>query len=331
MTRITKVAVGVLCLILIVFPLLVNPYIVQIAITTITYSLLGLAFAFSMKAGLPRIDIAAWCSIGSFTTALLMNAGMSFWLAALTGGLISMILGWLLFSVAIPRGILIFFIYCMMWMLLAPNVIRFLFMLPFLRGAGGLIPPPTIGSYVIFVKRDLFYVGLFFLGLNLVVYHLLYNSKIGRAWDAINSSLKLARSVGVNVVRYRMSNILIGNFFISLAGSYLVAFNRVPIPLTFDIKAGVLIMAYPFIGGLTHSLTGPILGAAIITFIPEYFRVIEEYQLIVTTIIMMLIIMFLPKGILGWLDQRVKPWLKRSPWYVHLSKWGTKEEREILW
>jgi len=72
----------VLCLLLVVFPLLVNPYIVQIAITTITYSLLGLAFAFSVRAGLPRIDIAAWCSIGSFTTALLMNAGISFWLAA---------------------------------------------------------------------------------------------------------------------------------------------------------------------------------------------------------------------------------------------------------
>jgi branched-chain amino acid transport system permease protein len=330
MTRITKVALGVLCLILIVFPLLVNPYVTQIAITTITYSLLGLAFAFSVRAGLPRIDIAAWCSIGSFTTALLMNAGMSFWLAALTGGLISMILGWLLFSVAIPRGILIFFIYCMMWMLLAPNVIRFVFMLPFLRGAGGVIPSPTIGSYVIFIKRDLFYVGLFFLGLNLVVYHLLFNSKIGRAWDAISSSLKLARSVGVNVVRYRMANILIGNFFISLAGSYFVAFNRAAIPLNFNLQSGVLVMAYPFIGGLTHSLAGPILGAAIAIFFPEYFRVTEEYQLIVTTVIMMAIIMFLPKGILGWLDQKAKPWFRRSPWYVRLSKWGIKEEREIL-
>jgi hypothetical protein len=45
---------------------------------------------------------------------------------------------------------------------------------------------------------------------------------------------------------------------------------------------------------------------------------------------MMAIIMFLPKGILGWLDQKAKPWLRRSSWYVRLSKWGTKEEREIL-
>lgn len=325
-----KVTLGVALLLLIAFPLLVNPYLVQVGITTITYSLLGLAFAFSMRASLPRIDIVAWWSIGSFTTALLMNAGMNFWLAALSGGLISVILGGLIFSIAMPRGMLIFFIYCMMCLLIAPNLIRFLLMLPFLRGAGGLVPVPTIGAYEFIIKRDLYYMGLFFLGLNLAVYYLLYNSKIGRAWNAISSSLRLARSVGVDVVKYRMANMLIGNFFISLAGSYLIAFNRASTPLMFNLQAGVLVMVYPFVGGLTHSLTGPILGAAIATWVPEYFHFKEEYQLIVTTVIMMLIIIFLPKGILGWIDQRIKPWFHRRQWYVRLSKWGSKEAREIL-
>ena len=59
MSHTTKIALAVLVLLLIAFPLLANPYVVQVAITTITYSMLGLACAFSMRVGLPRIDIAA--------------------------------------------------------------------------------------------------------------------------------------------------------------------------------------------------------------------------------------------------------------------------------
>lgn len=330
MSHTVKIILGVFCVLLIVFPLRSNPYPVQVAINAITYSLLGLAFVFSMRAGLPRIDIVAWWGVGSFTTALLVNRGMNFWLAALVAGLVSMILGWIIFSVAMPRGMLIFFIYCMMCLLLAPNLLRFFLMLPFLRGAGGLVHAPTIGAYHFIVKRDLYYMGLFFLGLNLVTYHLLYNSKIGRAWDAISANLKLAYSVGVDVVKYRMANMLIGNFFISLAGSYIIAFNRATIPLMFDLQAGVLVMVYPFVGGMTHSLLGPILGAIIATFVPEYLRFAEEYQIIITSVFLMIIIMFVPKGILGLVDRWVKPWFLRRQWFARLSKWGLKKSPDIF-
>ena len=329
MSHTTKVALAVLALLLIAFPWLVNPYVVQTAMTTVNYSLLGLAFAFSMRVGLPRIDIIAWWGIGGFTTALLINTGMSFWLAALTAGLITVILGGLVFSLVLPRGMLVFFIFCMFCLLIAPNLMPFLGKVPFLRGSGGIVPAPAIGSFEFIIKRDLYYLGLFSLALTLLVYYLLYNSKIGRSWNAIGSSLKLARSVGVDVVKYRMANVLIGNFFISLAGSYFVAYYRAATPLMLNFQAGVLAMIYPFIGGLTHSLMGPILGAIIASFIPNYFQFAAEYQVIVTSVMVILILMFLPQGILGWVDQMVKPWFYRRQWYVRLSKWGVKEPPHI--
>jgi len=100
MSRTTKVALAVLVLLLIAFPLLVNPYMVQVAITTINYSLLGLAFALSMRVGLPRIDVVAWWGVGGYTTALLMNTGMNFWLAALLAGLVTVILAGFFYSFA---------------------------------------------------------------------------------------------------------------------------------------------------------------------------------------------------------------------------------------
>ena len=89
--------------------------------------------------------------------------------------------------------------------------------LKFFGSWGGIsdIPPASIGSFQFIHKPELYYMGLFFLAITLVVYYLLYNSKIGTAWNAIGSSLKLANSVGIDIVKYRFVNILIGNFFLA--------------------------------------------------------------------------------------------------------------------
>jgi branched-chain amino acid transport system permease protein len=319
MSKPMKITLGVIVILLIVFPLFSNPYTVQVAITTITYSMLGLAFAFSMRVGLPRMDVAAWWGVGGYTTALLMKAGMSFWLTALIGGLIAVIIGGLVFSIAIPRGMMAFFIFCMV---LSMAFYQMYGTVSLFGGWSGIVnvPVPTIGSFEFIAKRDIYYMGLFFLALNGVVYYLLYNSKIGRAWNAIGSSLRLARSLGVNVVRYRMANVLIGNFFIALAGSYFVGYYRAAFPAIFSFAAGLNVMVYLIVGGFSYSLAGPIFGALIATFVPEYLRVEAQYQVIFTSVIVILILMFLPFGIIGWVDQKVRPWLSSQKWLSRASK-----------
>jgi branched-chain amino acid transport system permease protein len=196
--------------------------------------------------------------------------------------------------------------------LFGPNLIRLVFKLPFLHFGRHMITAPSIGSFEFITKPELYYMGLFFLGFNIVVLYLLYNSKIGKAWDGIHSSLKLAQSVGVDVVKYRIANMVIGNFLISLAGSYLVAYNLAPPPLSFNIQAGGMVMMYAFIGGLSHSFWGPILGSAILVFIPEYLRVAEEYEPIITSVLTIIVIIVMPDGILGWIDRKVLPWIRKS-------------------
>jgi branched-chain amino acid transport system permease protein len=280
--------------------------------------MLGLAFAFSMKVGLPRMDIAAWWGVGGYTTAILMKDGMSFWLTALIGGMIAVIVGGLVFSIAIPRGMMAFFIFCMVLSMAFYQVYG---TVDFFGGWSGIVsvPSPTIGSFQFVSKQSLYYMGLGFLIVNAVVYYLFYRSKIGRAWNAIGSSLGLARSLGIDVVRYRMANVLIGNFFIALAGSYFVAYYRAAVPAAFSFSAGLNVMVYLIIGGFTYSLSGPIIGALIATFLPEYLRVESQYQTIFTSAIVILILMFLPQGLLGLLDRKVRPWFLRQKWYGRLS------------
>jgi branched-chain amino acid transport system permease protein len=311
MSTLKKILLGILVLFILALPWLVNPYILQIFVFTITYAMLGLAFAFSLKVGLPRFDIAAWWGVGAYTTAMLMlKADMSFWLTLPIGGFIAMFLGFVVFAIAIPRGMMVFL---MFGMVVAMAMQQLFGSIDFFGGwsGTGTVPEPTIGSYVLINKSSLYFIGLIFLAINLLAYWALYNSKIGRAWNAIGSSLKLASSVGVNVARYRMANILIGNFFLAIAGGYYVAFSRVAVPDTFGFGNSIFVMMYAVVGGLAHGLLGPILGALIVTFIPEYFRLAKEYEPIITAIAMILIILFMPMGVLGVYDNWLKPKLTR--------------------
>lgn len=319
----------VLASLLIVFPLVTGPYTIQVTFMTITYSMLGLAFSFSMRVGLPRIDIGAWWSIGGYITALMMRSGINFWLAALVGGLVAVVLGWLLFSIILPRGMLTLFIFCLIGLIGTPQLLQYLTSVPFFRGTSGILPPATIGPFQIVTQRDLFYLGLFFLGFNLTVFFLLYNSRVGKTWDAIGSNLKLARSVGVNIFKYRMANLLIGNFFIAMAGSYFIAHYRAQMMLSFSLQSSVLIMIYPIIGGISHSLAGPIIGAIVAAFIPSYYlSFAQQYQIIISSGIGILILMFFPQGILGLIDQVVRRYFGQWRWYIRIMKYGVKE-REI--
>ena len=311
MGKIARIGLAVLVAFLVTLPWLVNPYILQILILTITYSMLGLAFAFTMKVGLPRFDVAAWWGVGAYATAMLMlKTGMSFWLTLPIGGLIAVLLGWIIFTVVIPRGMMVFLLAGMVLTLAAQMIFA---SVPYFGGWGGtpVIPIPTLGPIVLSGKTHIYFLGLFFLALNLVVYRALFSSKIGRAWDAIGSSLGLASSVGVNVVRYRMANVLIGNFFIAIAGGYLVASTLVAIPTMFTFANSINVMMYVVVGGITHALSGPLIGALIVTFIPEYLRVAKEYEPIITAAAIILIIIFIPSGILGLIGRHIKPRLSR--------------------
>ena len=313
MSAASKIGSALLIALLLLLPWLINPYVLQIVILTITYSMLGLAFALSLKVGLPRFDIAGWWAIGAYTTAMLViKTGISFWLTIPIGGLLAVLLGLIVFSIIIPRGMMVFLLFGMVLTLGIQQTLALKFFGSW--GGPGVVRPAAIGSFTFIRKPGLYYMGLFFLALNVIVYRALFTSKIGRAWNAIGASLKLADSIGISVVKYRIANVLIGNFFLAVAGSYYVAYNQAVSPTTFSFPSTVYVMMYLVVGGLANNLTGPMIGALIVTFIPEYLRMAKEYEPIVTGVAIILIIIFMPKGIMGLVDGRIRPWLIRTKW-----------------
>jgi branched-chain amino acid transport system permease protein len=320
--------VGLVAAVMIALPYLgVNNYLLQVLITTITYAILGLAFGFTLKVGLPRFDIAAWWAVGAYTSAELMQkAHWPFWPTILAAGLVAVVLGYLVYSIALPRGMMVFLLFGMVLVLAVYQLVG---SVKFFGGWGGtgILPRVTLGDFVFTSRASLYYMGLFFIGINLVVYYLLYNSRIGRAWNAIGSSLKLASSVGVDVVRYRMVNVLIGNFFLAIAGAYVVACNQLANPAIFSFGASVNVMMYVIVGGVRFNLIGPMVGALVITFVPEYLRAARQWQPVFTSVATILIIEFLPNGLLGLIEKQVWPFLKRNKWLARMLGKSPAEPR----
>lgn len=304
----------VIIAVVLALPWLIGQYSLQLFILTMTYGMLGLSFAFTIRVGLPRFDSAAWWGVGAYTTAILMTkADMSFWLTIPIAGLVAMAVGFIVYRIAIPRGMMVFL---MFGMVIALAIQQLFGSVEFFGGWGGtdVIAPPAIGGLVFDGKRELYYLGLGFLGFNLLCYWALMHSRIGRSWNAIGQSVKLASSVGINVVRYRMANVLISNFFLALAGSFYMAFSLVAVPATFGLHKSLNVIMYVVIGGIGYSLAGPLIGALILAFVPEYLRVASEYESIITAVVIILVVIFLPGGVLGLVNRKAVPRLVKVDW-----------------
>jgi len=295
--KILGITILLACLILL--PLIAGDYTLQLVITVMVLSVLGLAFATCWKCGLIRVDIAAFWGIGAYTSALLMTkAGLSYWFSLPLGGFMAALLALVLASISIPRGPLVFFTLGFVFGLV---VMQTLGAVKFFGGWGGIerLPSPVIGSFVFAGKVPYYYLGLFLLMLNAVTLYLLYDSRIGRAWKAIGSSPNLAKAMGIHVNRYRLAATVIGSFFVGLCGGYYGSYQGFIVPEMFGFYQSIYAQMYALVGGLNYFLAGPIIGAGVMVFMPEILRVTAEFEIIFSSFILIMVIIFLPQGILS--------------------------------
>ncbi len=297
--RLKKMALGLVVLFLIVLPWMVDKYSLQLIIYTMTYVMLALGFSLCWKGRLIRVDLAAYWAIGAYTTGMLMTkAGWSYWPTILTGGLLAAVIAWAVGTLTIPKGGLVFFTFSMLVGLLIQQTLA---ASKSFGGWAGIesMPPPAIGSFVFKGKTEYYFLGLFLLGVNFVTYYLLYNSRIGRGWTAIGSGVGFAKSLGINVVRYRLSAVVLSSFFCAVSGSYLASYQMYIVPDSFGFHQSMMIQMFSLVGGLNNFLAGPVVGAAVMTFIPEYLKVTAEIEPILTAVVIILVVIFMPLGILG--------------------------------
>ncbi|NLI81671.1 MAG: branched-chain amino acid ABC transporter permease [Deltaproteobacteria bacterium] len=122
------------------------------------------------------------------------------------------------------------------------------------------------------------------------------DSRVGRALRAIHDSERAAAAMGIDTSRLKVWVFVFSALLASLAGflyAHLVTFIS---PNSFDFLVSVRIVTMVVIGGMA-SIWGSLLGAAVLTILPEWLHVFTDYEMVVYGLILMTIMIFLPQGL----------------------------------
>ena len=121
----------------------------------------------------------------------------------------------------------------------------------------------------------------------------------------------LSESLGINVFRCRLAAFVIANFFSGLAGSFYAHYQGFLVPEAFDFWKSIYVQIYSIFGGVSYLIWGPIVGSATAVIIPEFLRITGLLEAIFYGILILVIVLFLPAGIVGSLCQAHKKYMSR--------------------
>ncbi|WP_298039395.1 branched-chain amino acid ABC transporter permease [uncultured Desulfuromonas sp.] len=283
------------------FPLVQdNPYILGLTnlIAIYTIVVLGLNL-FIGYAGQISLGHAAFFGLGAYGSALLtVEAGVPSWPAmVLVAAIVSLV------ALVIGLAALRLAGHYLAMATLGFNIVVYTVLVQWDEVTGGPsgfagIPSLSVAGVGIDDEIKLHYVvwGIALLcltlGLNLV------RSGVGRGLAALAGDETAAGALGVDTRRAKIKVFVLSAAFASVAGSlYAHTFNFVN-PDTFGIFASVDFVIMVVVGGL-GSIWGSLFGAAIITWLPELIDVFEAYKEIIHGLVLVLVLMFLPQGLVS--------------------------------
>jgi branched-chain amino acid transport system permease protein len=167
-------------------------------------------------------------------------------------------------------------------------------------GPSGIIgiDPPALGRLVLSHNVEYYYLFLAALGLTVFASVRLRQSRIGWAWQAIREDELAARAMGIDTTVAKLQAFAIGASFAGIGGSLLASWQRSVFPENFLFTESINILAMVILGGMGN-LLGVVLGAAIVVVIPEAFRDLHRYRLLVFGLVLMVMMVFRPQGLLA--------------------------------
>ena len=245
-------------------------------------------------------------AIGAYTTAILVkDLGISFWLALPLGGITAAVIAMLIGIPTLKLKASYFFLVTFAM----GEVIRLTFSYiwtPVFGGPSGIskIPPPDPisipGLFTLeFVTRgSIYYLVLCTLLIAVLVMYRIDKSRIGAAILAVRDAEDLAEAVGIAAMRYKVFAFSTACFFAGIAGGIYAHYLSQVSPVSFTILQSVDFLAFVVVGG-SATVLGPVLGTVLLRTIGAAVRGVGAYEVIFSGVLMILVIMFMPEGMLG--------------------------------
>jgi branched-chain amino acid transport system permease protein len=286
----------------------INLMLVQIVIVQGLNLILGFAGMFAFAHG-------AFVGIGAYTSALLMTKlGVPFLLALPAAGVVAALVGC---AIGIP-AIRVSGLYLAMVTLGFSEIVQWVLKhWKTVTGGTDGISVPSVVFFGVQFRSDFhtFWIIVTVAILMTVLAQGIIRSRLGRAFVAIRDSEIAAECSGVNVARTKVFAFAISAFFAGIGGSLFSLTQHYINPDNFNLYQTIMQFCMVIVGGAA-SLAGPFIGAAIFTWVPEILRKAQALQEIGFGLLLILFIIFMPRGLAGFLiDKGILPRERYSwPW-----------------
>lgn len=275
----------------------------NLVLTLGTNALLALSIYLTLSCGMLAMANAAFMGIGAYTSAVLtMTYGLPFPLALLAGMAAPALMAFVIGKPTLRLS----GVYLAMATLAFGEVVR-IALLNAESITGG-----ALGLNGIAQSTQWWHVAVALL-VTLALLWRLRRSKVGRAFESIKEDETAAGLMGIDVAAHKMLAFVLGGAIAGLAGGLNAHLTFFIGPNEYGFDRAVDILTMTILGGI-NSLTGPVVGALILTLLPELLRSFKDFRLVVNGSILVLIVLFLPKGI--WDPARFKQlfgqWFRRG-------------------
>jgi branched-chain amino acid transport system permease protein len=248
-------------------------------------------------AGQISLGHAAFFGLGAYTSGILTATyGVNPWLALLTGLVIS---GGAALLIGIPalklRG------YYLAMATLGFGIIVYIILneaQPLTGGPSGLsgIPSLSLAGFPLNTARRLYLLIWCTVGVILALSANLVKSRAGRALRALHDSEAAAESLGVDTARMKLKIFVWSALYASLAGSlYAHSLNFIA-PSSFGFMFSIKLVTMVVLGGMA-SIWGSLLGAGVLTVLPEALTAFHDFEVVIFGAILMVVMIFLPRGL----------------------------------
>ena len=258
-----------------------------------------------------RINIGqgAFALIGAYVSAILVvKADWSFWISLPAAGLIAAVVA-ILIGLPILRLRGVYF--AMITLVLTQVVTLTALALPITNGARGISNIPLPSGISVFgipvlpdfaamenTKLAFYYTACIIMLLTYAALYRLVNSRLGHLCRSMQQNEELASSIGVNISYIRIVIFAISSFFGGLGGAMFGSIAQSVYPSSFQVADSVNFMLNCFLGGLGY-VFGPMLGTLVLYFGWDLLFEFGKYQMLIYSTILIVIIRFLPNGLLS--------------------------------
>lgn len=298
-----RAAFGAAILVVAILPwLLDTPYWRGILVLCAMNVLLALSLNLVLGyTGQLNLGQSAFFAIGAYVSTILIKSyGWNFWLAALVAIASAGLLGLALAAFAVRlRGHYLAIASLGFAVITYQVLINWENVTQGVRGIYGIMPP--VAS-----TKALFYLVA---GIALLVYLMLdslVRSPIGETLRAIREDEVSAASLGINGAVWKAFAFSLGAAIAGLAGVFYPGFVGTLVPDAFNIVESFTMLAMVIVGGM-GTMVGPVIGAVVLTFLPELLRGFGELRLMIYGVALTLVVLFMPGGIVqAWIALKTR-------------------------